>query len=95
MTTNMVENQFILSLEEEETNLELHVKLCEQRYRQLTNKLDQVDHRLDRLETHIVDIKDALVGVNKNTSSTYLKWAGVVIGLLSTTVVGLLIHLAK
>jgi len=90
-----MENQLLLAIEEEETNLELHVKLCEQRYKQLTSKLDHVDTRLDRLETHIVDIKDALVGINKNTSSTYLKWAGVVIGLLSTTIVGLLIHFAK
>lgn len=90
-----MDNQIILALEEEETNLELHVKLCEQRYRQLTNKLDHVDNRLSSLETHIVDIKDAIVGVNKNTSSTYLKWAGVIIGLLSTTVVGLLFHFIK
>ena len=89
-----MDNQLLLSIEEEESNLELHVKLCEQRYKQLTGKLDHVDSRLDRLETHIVDIKDAFVGINKNTSATYLKWAGVVIGLLASTVVGLLIHFA-
>jgi len=88
-----VENQFILALEEEETNLELHVKLCEQRYRQLTSKLDHVDHRLDRLETHIVDIKDSLSGLSSDNDKTYLKWAGFIIGLLSTFCLGLVAHL--
>lgn len=88
-----IDNQLIHSVEEEETNLELHVKLCEQRYRQLTSKLDHVDARLNRLEGHIVDIKDVIVSVNNNTSATYLKWAGAIIGLLGTFSLGLVTHL--
>lgn len=90
---NMMEHQIILPLEEEETNLELHTKLCSQRYQQLLSKFDHVDNRLDRLELHVVEIKDAITGINTNTSSTYLKWAGVIIGLLGTFSLGLVTHL--
>lgn len=84
----MLENQIILPLEEEATNLELHTKLCAQRYQQLIGKLDHVDHRLEKLESHIVDIKDKLVNVNNKTSDTYLKWAGVII----LTLLGIVTH---
>lgn len=86
-----MENQILLSLAEEESNLELHVKLCEQRYRQLTNKLDNVDIRLDKIEVHIVAIKDSISAIGKNTTYTYLKWAGVLITVLSSAVIGLIV----
>lgn len=79
----------------EEDSLELHVRLCEQRYKQLIGKFDVVEHRLDRLEGHIVDVKDAISSIGKNTSATYLKWAGTIIGVLITLVVGLIYHLLK
>jgi len=84
----VTDNQIILPLEEEATNLELHTKLCAQRYQQLINKLDFVDHRLDRLENHIVDIKDSIVSLGSKTSDTYLKWAGVII----LTLLGIITH---
>ena len=84
----MTDNQIILPLEEEATNLELHTKLCAQRYQQLINKLDFVDHRLDRLENHVVDIKDRIVNLGSKTSDTYLKWAGVII----LTLLGIITH---
>lgn len=86
-----METQIILPLEEEETNLDLHVKLCAQRYNQLLHKFDQVDIRLDKLEIHVVDIKEAVSNIGKNTTITYLKWAGVLIGLLSTTIIALIV----
>lgn len=88
-----METQIILPLEEEETNLDLHVKLCAQRYNQLLHKFDQVDIRLDKLEIHIVDIKEAVSNIGKNTTITYLKWSGVVIGLLSTTIIALIVKI--
>jgi len=84
----VTDNQIILPLEEEATNLELHTKLCAQRYQQLINKLDFVDHRLDRLENHVVDIKDRIVNLGSKTSDTYLKWAGVII----LTLLGIITH---
>ena len=88
-----MDNQLILAIEEEETNLELHVKLCEQRYRQLTTKLDQVDLRLDRLEIHIVEIKDSLKNTDSTKYKTYLAWAGIAISLLVTASASIIAHL--
>ena len=79
----------------EQDSLELHVQLCEQRYKQLISKFDLVEHRLDRLEEHIVDIKDAIGGVGKSATATYLKWAGTIISMLITLVIGLIYHLLK
>ena len=86
-----MEHQAILPLEEEGSNLDLHVKLCALRYNQLLIKFDHVDNRLDKIETHIFEIKDSVSQIGKNTTLTYLKWAGVVIGLLSTTVIALIV----
>lgn len=91
----MLDHQIILPLEEEETDLALHSKLCSQRYQQLLTKIDQVDHRLDKLESYVVDIKESIHGMATATNSTYLKWAGVVIGLLSTAIIGLVLHAVK
>lgn len=88
-----MDNQLILAIEEEETNLELHVKLCEQRYRQLTTKLDHVDTRLERLESHIVDIKDAIKNTDNSKYKTYLVWAGAAISLLVTASASIIAHL--
>lgn len=89
----LMENQIILPLEEEETDLALHSKLCSQRYQQLLGKFDHVDSRLDRLELHVVEIKNALSGLTNDNNKTYLKWAGFIIGLLSTFSLGLVTHL--
>ena len=88
-------NDIIETVSGEEGSLELHVKLCEQRYKQLINKFDTVEHRLDRLEGHVVEIKDSISGIGKNTSAIYLKWAGTIIGVLLTLVIGLIYHLLK
>jgi hypothetical protein len=81
-------NDIIETVSGEEDSLELHVKLCEQRYKQLIGKFDTVEHRLDRLESHIVDIKDRLNIVGSSADKTYLKWAGVII----LTLLGIVTH---
>jgi len=86
-------HQIILPLEDEETNLELHTKLCSQRYQQLLGKFDRVDSRLDILENHIVDIKQTLADLTEDTANTYLKWAGAIIAIMATFSLGLVTHL--
>lgn len=86
----------IEKLDAEENNLALHVQLCEQRYHQLLNRLDNVDGRLTRLESHIVDIKDALKSNDTTKYKTYLGWAGiaitVIVGASATIIARLLTH---
>ena len=84
-------NQVIETIAGESENLALHVQLCEQRYLQLLSKLDHVDARFAVMESMLVEIKDQLTAQTSNTDKTYLKWAGSVIIVLSTTLIGVVI----
>lgn len=85
----MSELSFIDNIEAEKTNLELHVDLCAQRYNQLIAKLGEVDDRLDHLTELCADIKDSVTQVKATTQTTYLKWAGFVIVVLTGILGGL------
>jgi len=45
----------------EKQNLEAHVEICAVRYASLETKLDNLEHRIDKVELHLIDIKDRLV----------------------------------
>jgi tetrahydromethanopterin S-methyltransferase subunit G len=49
-----------------------------------------VDHKFDKIENMLVEITDKL---KKDTTDNYLKWGGAIIGILSTTLIGLVIKL--
>jgi hypothetical protein len=83
-------NEIIGSLPAEQTDLSLHVQLCEQRYLQLINKFDLVDRKFDKIETMLIDITGNL---KKNTTDNYLKWASGIIFVLSTALIGLVTKL--
>ena len=86
-------NQVIETLPAESDNLALHVQLCEQRYLQLINKLDHVDQRFAAIEVMLVEIKNTITAQKSSNDKTYLKWAGSIIFVLSTTLIGLVIKL--
>ena len=71
--------QVIERMAGEETNLALHVQLCEQRYIQLITKLDQVDAALDDIKMTLITINTKLDKEESTKLRTYLGWAGVVI----------------
>jgi multidrug resistance efflux pump len=52
----------------ERENLEAHVELCAERYRQLNNKLDTLDSKVTAMEAMVLDIKESLQR-DKNTKS--------------------------
>lgn len=91
----MSENTVIASLPAESENLAIHVQLCEQRYLQLLNKFDQVDDKFEKIETMLVDIKTVIKQNEKDNTSLYLKWAGVIITVLSTALISISVHLLK
>jgi len=45
----------------EKQNLEAHVEICAVRYANLETKLDNLEHRMDKVELHLIDIKDRLI----------------------------------
>ena len=56
----------------EKKSLEAHVELCAERYSNLETKLENLDGRMDKLEGHIVDIKDSLGKVGGESNKTLI-----------------------
>ena len=82
------------STEIEKKNLEAHVELCAERYEALDHKLTNLDNRLTKVEEHVVAIRENITqntgGINKQT----ITMLSGVDGILLTTILGLLLHLA-
>jgi hypothetical protein len=71
----------------EKENLEAHVELCAVRYGSLETKLNNLEQRMDKLELHLIDIKnslsDKISGGDKQTISIFTTMMGVILaGLL-------------
>lgn len=82
-------SEIIEVVDGEDQDLALHTKLCSLRYQQLLSKFDQVDSRLDALTTLCAEIKESIVTIRTSTQTTYLKWAGFIIVLLTSCIGGL------
>ena len=67
----------------EKQNLEAHVELCAVRYGSLETKLNNLEQRMDKLELHLIDIKnslsDKIAGGDKQTISIFTTMMGVVL----------------
>lgn len=67
----------------EKENLEAHVELCAVRYGSLETKLNNLEERMDKLEVHLIDIKNSLTdkisGSDKQTISIFTTMMGVVL----------------
>jgi chromosome segregation ATPase len=78
------------STEIEKKSLEAHVELCAERYSNLENKLTNLDTRMDKLESHIVDIKDNLSRVGNDGSKTIITIGTSILGVLIAGIITLL-----
>ena len=78
----------------EKKSLEAHVELCAERYSNLENKLNNLDGRMDKLEEHIVDIKDSLGRVGNEGNKTLITIGTAIFVALLTAVLGVVVHLA-
>ena len=71
----------------EKQNLEAHVEICAVRYSNLETKLENLEHRMDKLEGYLVGIKesldDKLEGRGKQSVS-------IIVTILSVTLTALL-----
>ncbi len=85
-------SDFIDNLVEEQTNLALHTKLCAQRYQQITDKFESIDHRLDKIESTLIEIKDVVTQDRGDNYRRYLGWAGVIITTLLAACGYLVVH---
>lgn len=77
----------------EKENLEAHVELCAERYRQLETKLDGLEKRMDKLEEHVVFIRGHLAETGNSQNKQLITIGTTIIGILMTSVIGLIVHL--
>jgi len=70
----------------EKESLEAHVELCSERYRQLHEKLDAINNRLDRNERLIADIHKAVTKQESSRNRQLIGWASGVIASLVAAV---------
>lgn len=76
----------------EKENLEAHVELCAVRYGSLETKLNNLEQRMDKLELHLIDIKNSLTekiaGGDKQTISIFTT----IMGALVAGMLGFITH---
>ena len=78
----------------EKKSLEAHVEICAERYSNLEFKLDNLEDRMDKIEGHIVDIKDSLGRASGDSNKTIITIGTAVFVALLTAVLGVVVHLA-
>ena len=78
----------------EKKSLEAHVELCAERYSNLETKLEHLDGRMDKLEGHIVDIKDSLAKAGGEGNKTIITIGTSIFVAFLTAVLGIIVHLA-
>ena len=76
----------------EKKSLEAHVELCAERYSNLETKLNTLDDRMDKIEGHIVDIKDSLGRVGGENNKTLITIGTAIFVALLTGLIGVILH---
>ena len=80
----------------EKKNLEAHVEICAERYKNLEtkleyleNRMDGFDDRLDKVEGHLVDIKNAVTNKVEKQSDRTITILLSVFGIVLTALIGI------
>jgi predicted nucleic acid-binding Zn-ribbon protein len=76
----------------EKQNHEAHVELCAERYEKLENKLETVERKVEQLETHVLEIKQALAGAGEKQSKQLIAIGTAIISVLVTGLITVLVH---
>lgn len=79
----------------EKENLEAHVELCAERYRQLNVKLDNLDQKVSTMESMIADIKNTLSDANDKHNRQLITIGTSIIVVLIGAIITLLVALNR
>jgi chromosome segregation ATPase len=74
----------------EKKSLEAHVELCAERYRNLEEKFNGVETRMDRLESYLVEIKNSLANSDSGQYKTLITIGTTILGVLVAGVITLI-----
>ena len=83
-----------MSYDIEKKSLEAHVEICAERYSNLEFKLENLDGRMAKLESHIIDIKDSLGKVGNEGNKTLITIGTSIFAVLLTALLGIVVHIA-
>lgn len=80
----------------EKKNLEAHVEICAERYKNLETKfenlegrMDTLDGRMDKFEEHLVDIKNAVTATDAKHSAKTISILMSVFGVILAALIGI------
>ena len=76
----------------EKQNLEAHVELCAERYKNLETRFDNIESRMDKIEMLIGEIKTAVASVPNESNKTLIAIGTTLMGALVGGVITLLMH---
>ena len=77
----------------EKENLEAHVELCAERYKNLHDRLDSLDTRMSKLEGLIVDIKQTITSVPNESNKTIIAIGTAIVGAMIGAIITLIVHI--
>ena len=71
----------------EKKSLEAHVELCAERYNQLEQRFEHVDHKINGLEKLMREVHDMVARLNEKRNDQLISWGiGIIGALIATTV---------
>ena len=79
----------------EKKSLSAHVEICAMRYGILEEKLDNLETRMDKVEGHLVEIKDSLGKVGGESNKTLITVGTSVFGVILAGLITVIVHLAS
>jgi predicted nuclease with TOPRIM domain len=74
----------------EKKSLEAHVELCAERYNSLETKLNNLEVRMDKLESHLLDIKESLTEKSDGPYKTIITIGTSILGVMIAGIITLL-----
>ena len=84
-----------MSTDIEKKSLEAHVELCAERYAALDNSLELLNKKVEKLESHIVFIRDKLAENDTAQSKQLIVIGTAIVGVLISGLITLIVHLSK
>lgn len=77
----------------EKENLEAHVELCAERYKNLYDRLDSLDIRMSKIESLIADIKQSVTAAPNESNKTIIAIGTAIVGAMIGAIITLIVHI--
>ena len=84
-----------MSTDIEKQSLEAHVELCAERYDKLETQLNSVEKKVEKLEEHVIAIRESLAGSGDRQSKQLIAIGTAIISVLITGLITVIVHLVS